>query len=84
MLKALAAHVRGNVVGYIALFIALGGTATAMDGGNFILGRSNSAASPTQLTSSTSDAAGALKVTSTATSGGRAIPTPACTRPSPP
>jgi hypothetical protein len=43
MLKAFAAHVRGNVVGYIALFVALGGTAVATDGGNFILGRSNTA-----------------------------------------
>ena len=62
-----------TVVAYLALFIALSGTAVATDGGNFILGRSNSAASPTKLASPTTDPAGALKVTSTATSGGRAI-----------
>jgi hypothetical protein len=73
MLKILGSHVRGNVVGYIALFVALGGTAVAANGDNFKLGLSNSAGNPTQLTSPTTDAAGALKVTSTASSGGRAI-----------
>jgi hypothetical protein len=63
----------GTVVAYLALFIALGGTTYAATGGNFILGQSNSAGNPTQLTSPTTNSAGALKVTSTATSGGRAI-----------
>jgi hypothetical protein len=63
----------GTVVAYVALFVALGGTAVAANGGNFILGQSNSAGNPTQLSSPTTTAAGALKVTSTATSGGRAI-----------
>src|SRR5690349_9010282 len=63
----------GTVVAYVALFVALGGTALAANGGNFILGQSNSAGNPTQLTSPTTNSAGALKVTSTATSGGRAI-----------
>ena len=73
MLEKLTSHVRRNVVGYIALFVALGGTSYAATGGNFILGQSNTAGAPTQLTSPTTNAAGALKVTSTATSGGRAI-----------
>ncbi len=63
----------GTVVAYVALFVALGGTAVAANGGNFILGQSNSAGNPTQLTSPTTNSAGALKVTSTASSGGRAI-----------
>lgn len=62
-----------TVVAYVALFVALGGTAVAANGGNFILGQSNTAGNPTQLTSPTTNAAGALKVTSTASSGGRAI-----------
>jgi hypothetical protein len=63
----------GTVVAYLALFVALGGTTYAANGGNFILGQQNGAGNPTQLTSPTADAAGALKVTSTAASGGRAI-----------
>jgi hypothetical protein len=62
-----------TVVAYLALFIALGGTTYAATGGNFILGQPNSAGTPTQLSSPTTNSAGALKVTSTATSGGRAI-----------
>jgi hypothetical protein len=62
-----------NVMVTILAFIVLGGTALAANGGNFILGQSNSAGNPTQLTSPTTNAAGALKVTSTASSGGRAI-----------
>jgi hypothetical protein len=73
MLKTLGSHVRRNVVGYIALFVALGGTSYAATGGNFILGKSNTAGAPTQLSSPTTNSAGALKVTSTASSGGRAI-----------
>jgi hypothetical protein len=63
-----------NVISTLALFLVLcGGTSLAMNGDNFILGQQNSAGSPTRLSSPTTDAAGALKVTSTATSGGRAI-----------
>ena len=62
-----------TVVAYVALFVALGGSAYAATGGNFILGQSNTAGAPTQLSSPTTNAAGALKVTNTATSGGRAI-----------
>jgi hypothetical protein len=63
----------GTVVAYLALFVALGGTTYAATGGNFILGQANTAGAPTQLSSPTTNAAGAFKVTSTATSGGRAI-----------
>jgi hypothetical protein len=73
MLKTLESHVRRNVVGYVALFVALGGTSYAATGDNFILGKSNTAAAPTQLSSPTANSAGALKVTSTASGGGRAI-----------
>jgi hypothetical protein len=73
MRKTLGSHIRRNLVGYIALFVALGGTSYAATGGNFILGQSNMAGAPTQLTSPTTNSAGALKVTSTASSGGRAI-----------
>jgi hypothetical protein len=64
----------GTVVAYVALFVALGGTAVAANGGNFILGQSNSAGNPTQLSSPTTNAAGALKVTNTnTTTAGRGI-----------
>jgi hypothetical protein len=46
----------------ILAFIVLGGTAVAATGGNFILGKSNSASTATQLSSS---AGNALKVTDT-------------------
>ena len=36
-----------NVVSLIALFVALGGTTYAATGGNFILGQSNGAGTPT-------------------------------------
>ena len=63
-----------NVISTLALVLVLGGgTTLAATGGNFILGKSNSAGAPTRLSSSTTDPAGVLKVTSTATSGGRAI-----------
>jgi hypothetical protein len=63
-----------NVISTLALFLVLGGgTTLAATGGNFILGQSNTAGAPTQLSSATTNSAGALKVTSTATSGGRAI-----------
>ena len=62
-----------NVVSLVALFVALGGTTYAATGGNFILGQANTAGAPTQLSSPTTNSAGALKVTSTASSGGRAI-----------
>jgi hypothetical protein len=63
----------GTLVAYVALFVALGGTTYAATGGNFILGQSNGAGTPTRLTSPTTDAAGTLKVTNTASGGGRAI-----------
>jgi hypothetical protein len=74
MVNKLGSHVRRNAVGYIALFVALGGTTYAATGGNFILGQSNSAGTPTRLSSPTTDAAGALKVTNTSTTtAGRGI-----------
>jgi hypothetical protein len=63
-----------NVMATIAVFVALGGTTYAATGGNFILGQPNSAGVPTQLSSPTTNAAGALKVTNTnTTTGGRGI-----------
>jgi SnoaL-like domain len=44
------------------VFLILGGGAYAATGGNFILGQSNGAATPTRLTSPTTDAAGTLVV----------------------
>ncbi|HUR02514.1 MAG TPA: hypothetical protein VM347_08240 [Nonomuraea sp.] len=41
-----------TVVAYVALSLALSGTAYAATGGTFVLGRSNAASSPTGLTSS--------------------------------
>jgi hypothetical protein len=52
----------GTVVAYLALFVALGGTTYAATGGNFILGKSNSASTPTSLASGASQA---FKVTNT-------------------
>ena len=63
MRQKLRSHIRHNVVGYIALFVALGGTTYAATGGNFILGRSNTASSTTSLSSSGSGPA--LKATNT-------------------
>jgi hypothetical protein len=37
----------GTIVAYVALFVALGGTIYAATGGNFILGKPNSASSTT-------------------------------------
>jgi hypothetical protein len=54
--------------GVLALFVALGGTAYAATGGNFILGQSNSASKPTRLNSGSLDSA--LKVTDTRTGTG--------------
>jgi hypothetical protein len=63
-----------TVVAYLALFIALGGTTYAATGGNFILGQPNTAGAPTQLSSATTNSAGAFKVTNTnTTTGGRGI-----------
>jgi hypothetical protein len=39
-----------TVVAYAALFFAMGGTAVAATGGTFVLGRANSATTPTSLT----------------------------------
>ncbi len=68
MLKKLGSHVRGNLVGYVALFIALGGTTYAATGGNFILGRANSASSTSSLTAPV--AGKGLQVTNTSTGAG--------------
>jgi hypothetical protein len=51
-----------TVVAYLALFLALGGTTYAATGGNFILGKSNLASTPTVLSSG---AGQALKVSNT-------------------
>jgi len=60
-MKALTRHLTyANVAATLALFLALGGTAYAATGGNFILGRSNSASSTTSLTSSSNTATLAL------------------------
>jgi hypothetical protein len=45
-----------TVVAYIALFMAMGGTAVAATGGSFILGKSNSADAVSTLTNSTGPA----------------------------
>jgi hypothetical protein len=50
-----------TVVAYLALFVALGGSAYAATGGNFILGHANSAGQPTSLNNTGSGAA--LKLT---------------------
>ena len=57
----------GTVVAYLALFVALGGTTYAATGGNFILGQSNSASTPTSLSSGASQA---LKVTNSTAHAG--------------
>jgi hypothetical protein len=57
-----------NVMATIAVFTALGGTTYAATGGNFILGRSNSASSTTALSAGTSGPA--FKVTNTSGTGG--------------
>jgi hypothetical protein len=63
-----------NVMVTILAFVVLGGSAIAATGGNFILGQSNTAGAPTQLSSPTTNAAGALKVTNTnTTTPGRGI-----------
>jgi hypothetical protein len=75
MRQRLRSHLTyANVMATIAVFIALGGTTYAATGGNFILGQSNSAGAPTQLSSATTNSAGALKVTNTnTTTAGRGI-----------
>ena len=57
-----------NVMATIAVFLVLGGGAYAATGGNFILGRSNSASSRTSLSAPISDKA--LRVTNTSTGTG--------------
>jgi hypothetical protein len=59
-----------NVVSLIALFVALGGTTYAATGGNFILGKPNTASSQTSLTASPSFAGKALQLTNTNTGAG--------------
>lgn len=56
-----------NVISTLALFLVLGGGAYAATGGNFILGKSNSASTPTSLSSGASQA---LKVTNTTAHAG--------------
>jgi hypothetical protein len=56
-------------VALVALFVALGGTAVAVTGGNFVLGQPNTADHQTALTSS-GDGAPALAITNTGTSAG--------------
>jgi hypothetical protein len=75
MRQRLRSHLTyANVMATIAVFIALGGTTYAATGGNFILGQSNSAGAPTQLSSATTNSAGALKVTNTnTTTAGKGI-----------
>jgi hypothetical protein len=58
----------GTVVAYLALFIALGGTTYATTGGNFILGKPNSASATTSLTAPV--AGKGLQVTNTSTGAG--------------
>jgi hypothetical protein len=70
MLKTFGSHVRGNVVGYIALFVALGGTTYAATGGNFILGQTNSASSTTSLTRTGANTGKGLQVTNASTGAG--------------
>ena len=56
------------IVSLLALFVALGGAGYAATGGNFILGKANSATSQTGLTSS--NAGKALNVTQQSTGAG--------------
>jgi hypothetical protein len=68
MPKTFGSHVRRNAVGYIALFVAFGGTSYAATGGNFILGKANSAGSTTSLSAPV--AGKGLQVTNTSTGAG--------------
>jgi hypothetical protein len=69
MRQRLRSHLTyANVMVTILAFIVLGGTTYAATGGNFILGQSNTAGAPTQLSSGT--AGNALKVTNTTAHGG--------------
>jgi hypothetical protein len=70
MLAKFRVHVRHNVVGYLALFVALGGTGIAASGGNFILGTPNTATSATELSASGASTASALNLTNTNTGAG--------------
>jgi hypothetical protein len=68
MLKVVGSHLRANMVGYIALFVALGGTTVAATGDPFILGKPNSASSKTSLSAPISNKA--LQLTNTSTGAG--------------
>ena len=57
----------GTVVAYLALFVALGGTAVAATGGNVILGKPNSAGAKTSLSAAITTPALQLTNTSTGT-----------------
>ena len=66
MRQWIGSHLKfANVVSLAALFVALGGTTYAATGGNFILGKSNSASSTTSLTAPV--AGKGLQVTNTST-----------------
>jgi hypothetical protein len=69
MLKTVGSHLRGNLVGYVALFVALGGTTYAATGGNFILGQANSAGATTSLSAPIAGKK-ALQLTNTSTGAG--------------
>jgi len=58
----------GTVVAYLALFVALGGTTYAATGGNFLLGKSNTASSKSTLSAPIGDKA--LAVTNNSTAAG--------------
>jgi hypothetical protein len=60
----------GNVTSLLALFVALGGTTYAATGGNFILGKPNSADKTTSLSASPPFSGKALQLTNTGTGTG--------------
>ena len=69
MRQWIGSHLKfANVVSLAALFVALGGTTYAATGGNFILGKSNTASSTTALTAPV--AGKGLQVTNTSTGAG--------------
>jgi hypothetical protein len=69
MRQRLPSHLTyANVMATIAVFMGIGGTTYAATGGNFILGKSNSASSKTSLSAPISDKA--LQLTNTNTGAG--------------
>jgi hypothetical protein len=74
MRQRLRSHLTyANVMVTILAFIVLGGMSYAATGGNFILGQSNSAGTPTKLSSPTTDSNGALRVSNTSTGTGNGV-----------